>query len=194
MPTVTRLRQTRPGWVAVELDGELWRTLPHEAVVRAGLAVGAPLERPAAAVLARERRRLAAADIAGRALARRELTRSELEERLRRRGVGEAAAEEALDAAARAGAQSDTRAARRRAEAMAARGWGDEAIRADLAGRGVAPELADEALAALEPELERARAEAARLGQGLRAAQALARRGFSEENIVTAVADMPEWG
>ena len=194
MPTVTRLRHTRPGWVAIELDGVRWRTLPAEAVVRAGLSVGRPLERPAAAVLARERRRLAAEDIAGKALARREHTRAELEERLRRRGVGEAAAEQALDAAARTGAQSDTRAAHRRAEAMAGRGWGDEAIRADLAGRGVAAELADEAIAGLEPEVERARAQAARLGHGLRAAQALARRGFSEENIVTAVADMPEWG
>lgn len=193
MPTVTRLRHTRPGWVAVELDGARWRTLPAEAVVRAGLVVGRELDRRSAGVLARERRRLAALDVAGKALARRELTRAELAERLERRGVTETTAGETLDAVARAGAQNDGRAARQRAAAMAARGWGDEAIAADLAGRGVEAEVAAEALAGLAPELERARALAAKLGPGLRTAQALARKGFAEETIVSAIAGSSEW-
>lgn len=192
-PTVTRLRQERPGWVAVELDGVRWRTLPAEAVVRAGLGAGVELDRARAALLARERRRVVAMGVAGAALARRELTRAELAERLRRRSVAPRAAGAALDAAARAGAQDDRRAARVRAEALAGRGYGDEGIMADLNVRGVAPELAAEAVAALEPERERAARLIARLGPGVRTAQALARRGFAEDVVAAAVADQSDY-
>jgi regulatory protein len=178
--------------VAVELDGERWRTLPAEAVVAAGLVVGAPLGRSQAAALARERRRLAALAIAGRALARRDLSRHELEQRLERRGIAPASTERTLDALARVGAQSDERAARLRAETMAARDWGDEAILADLEQRGIGRGEAEVAIAGIEPEHERAARIVRRFGRTAKAAQTLARRGFPEEIVVSVVADMSQ--
>ena len=70
---------------------------------------------------------------------------------------------------------------------MAERGYGDEAIRWDLAGRGVGSEDLEAGLAALEPEQERALAVAARLGGGPKAARTLAAKGFSAESIEAAV-------
>lgn len=188
-PTVTRLRQQRPGWVAVDLDGTTWRTLPAEAVVAAGLAADTPLTRRQAATLARERRRILALTVAGRALARRELSRAELAGRLERNGVTARSGEAALDTLARVGAQSDDRAARARAENMAARGWGNEAILADLEQRGIARETAEAAVDALEAEADRAQRIVARHGRTVKAAQTLARRGFPEEIVVAVVAD-----
>ncbi|HVM69489.1 MAG TPA: hypothetical protein VM204_06605, partial [Gaiellaceae bacterium] len=65
---MTALRAVTAGRVAVDLDGEPWRTLPLEAVVRAGLAAGRPLERAQARTLARELRRLDALRVATGAL------------------------------------------------------------------------------------------------------------------------------
>ena len=70
MPVVTALRSAGPGKVAVELDGGCWRTLPLEAVVRAGLVAGGELDGGRARTLARARRRLAALEIAAAALRR----------------------------------------------------------------------------------------------------------------------------
>jgi SOS response regulatory protein OraA/RecX len=74
-----------------------------------------------------------------------------------------------------------------RATALAARGLGDEAIRNDLEGSGVGAETLAEALAGLEPERERAVALAARLGRTAKTAAQLARKGFSEDSIESAV-------
>lgn len=185
-PTVTRLRLVRPGWVAVELDDARWRTLPAEAVVRAGLAVGSELSRPQAAVLARERRRAVAVGAAGAALARRDLTRAELAGKLERKGVAPVERERTLETVARAGLQDDGRAAHARAARMAERGYGDDAIRADLEQRGVESELREQVVAALPAERERADGIVAKLGHGVRTAQTLARRGFAEEIVVAA--------
>ena len=193
-PTVTRLRHERPGWVAVELDGARWRTLPAEVVLRAGLAPGVELGRQRAVTIARERRRLEALGAAGKALARRELTRAELAERLQRRNVAPRARNAALDAVARAGLQDDGRVGRARAEQLAARGYGNLAIRADLEGRGLSPEDVVDSLAALEPEVLRAARFVERGGRGARTAQALARRGFDDDTIESLVADSAESG
>ena len=178
--------------MAVELDGSPWRTLPAEAVLRAGLAVGGKLDRTRAVTLARERRRLQALGAAGAALALRELTRSELDGRLERQGVAPADRAATLAIVAGAGLQDDARAARLRATGTATRCYGDAAIRADLDGRGVSAAVAADAIAALEPESERAERLVARYGLGVRAAQALARRGFAEEIVARAVADLPD--
>ena len=66
-PVVTGLRERKRGRVAVELDGRLWRVLPTDGVVRAGLAVGRPLDRPTARELAREVRRATLGARSGRA-------------------------------------------------------------------------------------------------------------------------------
>src|SRR5207244_920648 len=135
--TVTALRELRGGRVEVHLDGTPWRVLPVDAVARTGLGVGRHLDRPLARTLARELRRSAALTKAGRALRTRDLSRRELEERLERRGVAAGARAEALAALERGGLVDDGRFTRSRADALAGRGYGDAAIRADLERRGV---------------------------------------------------------
>ena len=66
-----------------------------------------------------------------------------------------------------AGYIDDERFARDRAAHLAARGYGDEWIRADLEAQGVPAEAVDRALDELEPERERMAREAARLGGGV---------------------------
>ena len=94
-----------------------------------------------------------------------------------------------VDALTRAGLVDDERFARGRAAALAARGWGDAAIRADLEARGVAGELVEDAVSALDPEPERAARVAERRGGGARTARYLAARGFDPDSFETLVAD-----
>jgi regulatory protein len=122
-----------------------------------------------------------------RALAHRDLSTQELAERLERRGVAASERREVIDRLARAGYVDDCRFALGRARVLAERGLGDAAIRADLEQRGIQARIADEAVAALDPEPVRARVEAKRLGGGVRAARALARKGFSSESVEDAL-------
>lgn len=172
MRTVTALRERPRGRVVVELDGAPWRTLPADAVVRSGLLVGTTLDRPTARTLARELRRAEALGVAVRALRHRDLSRRALEAR-----IESPARAEALEALERSGILDDRRAAAGRASALAGRGWGDEAIRYRLEGEGFAGEPLEAALAALEPEQERARALVAKG----RSERWLAGRGFAPE-------------
>jgi regulatory protein len=135
-----------------------------------------------------------ALDRATRALARRDHSAASLRAKLDRAGISERAQNEALHTLARAGYLDDERFARDRAGQLAARGYGDDWIRADLEGQGVVAEAAGAALEQLEPEAERARREHARLGGGLRAARALVRRGFAEESLEPLVAQDPGAG
>ena len=157
MPVVTALRERPRGRVEVELDGVPWRLVPADTIVRSGLFVGRALDREAARALGRELRRAEALGAAVRALRFRDLSRRRLEERLARRGTRAVARAEAIGALERAGLVDDGRVASARAEALAARGYGDAAIRFDLEQEGLAGESVAEALAALEPERERAR-------------------------------------
>jgi SOS response regulatory protein OraA/RecX len=182
MAVVTALR-ARGSRVAVELDGSPWRTLPLEAVVRAGLAEGCELHRERARMLARERRRLRALDLAARALRSRDRSERELLEGLAARGVPPAERGETLATLQRAGLVDDARFAASRAAALAERAYGDAAIRHDLEQRGLATAVVAEALASLAPEPERAATLAGRFGGGLRGARALARRGFGDEAL-----------
>jgi SOS response regulatory protein OraA/RecX len=182
-PTVTALRERKRGRVAVELDGLPWRVLPADAVVRAGLGVGRELDRRTARALAREVRRAKALVAATRSLAASDRSRRALEERLKRAGHSAAAREDALAALDRAGLVDDGRLAQSRAELLARRGYGDSAIRADLRRRLIPPDAAADAVARLDPELERAR----RLFDGEsvtpRFLRRLATRGFSRETL-----------
>ena len=126
-------------------------------------------------------------EAAVRALAHRDLSQHELAERLARRGVPESDRRQAIERLTRAGYVDDDRFALGRAQGLAERGRSDAAIRADLEERGVEPELVEQALGSLAPEAERARVQAARLGGGLRAARALARKGFAAESVESAV-------
>jgi SOS response regulatory protein OraA/RecX len=172
MRTVTALRERPRGRVDVELDGAPWRTLPADAVVRSGLLVGRGVDRETARTLARELRRAQALGSAVRALRHRDLSRRALEAR-----IDSPARAEALDALERGGILDDGRASATRAQALAGRGWGDEAIRFRLEQEGFSGEPLEAALGALEPEHERARALAARG----RSERWLAGRGFAAE-------------
>jgi SOS response regulatory protein OraA/RecX len=182
-PTVTGLRERKRGRVAVELDGAPWRVLPTDAVVRAGLGVGRPLDRPMARDLARELRRARALAQATRLLAASGRSRRELEQRLARARHSDSARAEAVGALERAGVLDDARLAEGRAELLARRGYGDAAIRADLSRRLIPAEEAACAVAALEPELARIR----RLLEGRAVTPAvlrrLAGRGFSRDTL-----------
>ena len=192
MPSVTGLRERPRGRVSVEVDGAPWRTLPADAVVRAELLVGTVLDRPRLRLLRRELKRSEALGTAVRALRRRDYSARGLDDRLERAGVNATEREAALGMLARAGLVDDARFARSRAAALEERGYGDEAIRWDLGLQGVEEDAADRALAALTPEQERAAAIAERRGRSLATAAFLARRGFGEDSVETALGGSPE--
>jgi SOS response regulatory protein OraA/RecX len=187
MPVVTALRAQPRGRVAVDLDETPWRTLPADAVVRAGLRVGCELDRPTARRLRRELRHAEALGVAVGSLRARDLSARALEERLQRRKVAPDARKEALEALQRAGIVDDGRFALSRASALAGRGYGDGAIAADLDRRGVEPQTSADALAALPPEPDRAREVVAKRGRGVKTARYLASKGFGAEAIEAAL-------
>jgi regulatory protein len=187
MPVVTGLRELRGEKVAVELDGARWRTLPIDVVARVRLDVGQELERPRLRELARELRRARAVDTALRAVSHREQPSAELDRRLQRRGFSPGLREETLHRLERVGLVDDERYAVRRAESLADRGHGDEAIRWRLGRDGVADDVAARAISALPPESERARRVVAARGGGVRTARELARRGFGEAAVEEAL-------
>jgi SOS response regulatory protein OraA/RecX len=180
---VTALRERPRDRVEVELDGAPWRLVPAAAVVGAGLVVGRALDREAARTLGRELRRLEALGVAVRALRHRDLSRRRLEERLTRRGLRPEAQEDALAALERAGLVDDGRVASARAESLAARGYGDAAVRFALEGEGLAAEHVATAVAGLEPEGSRAQAFLGRRGGGPAAVRWLASRGFDASTL-----------
>jgi SOS response regulatory protein OraA/RecX len=182
-PTVTGLRERKRGRVAVELDGKTWRVLPADAVVRTALTVGSKLDRPKARELARELRRAKALAAAKRSLAASGRSERALEQRLALAGHSAAAREDAIASLAGAGIVDDARLAENRAELLARRGYGDSGIRADLRRRLISSDIVADAVAALEPELERAQRLLA--GQSLTPAllRRLSGRGFSRDTL-----------
>jgi SOS response regulatory protein OraA/RecX len=192
MPRVTGLREQPGGRVAVAVDGVPWRLLPADAVVRAGLLVGTELDRPRLRALRRELKRSEALGIAVRALRRRDYSTGALEARLERAGVDEPERRDALGTLERAGLVDDDRFAIDRAAALSRRGYGDEAIRWDLERQGLSPEVVEMALAALEPERNRAAAIVERRGRGPAVAAYLSRRGFGEDAVEYALAKRAE--
>jgi regulatory protein len=183
VPRLTALRRARPGFVALELDGRPWRTVPDDVVARAGLAAGEELDRPALRLLRAELVRARGLRVASRALARRDLSAAELDARLERARVAPSVAAEVAGTLERAGLVDDERFAANRAESLAARGWGDAAIAARLEAVGVDEAVARVAVAALEPEAARARVLVERESDPVRQARLLARRGFGEETL-----------
>jgi SOS response regulatory protein OraA/RecX len=185
---VTALRAAPRGRVKVELDGAPWRTIPVEALLAAGLHVGLELDRHRLRLLRRELRSRDAQAKAARLLARRDLSERGLREELERRKVPPSARREIVSRLVEAGVVDDARLAHRRAELLAARGSGDALIRADLEARGVEAELVDAAVEALPPESTRAGKVVATRGASPQTARFLARRGFGEDAVETALA------
>jgi len=129
-----------------------------------------------------------AVETALRALRFRDRSAAELAARLEQRGVGEAEREQALDTLERIGYVDDQRFARTRAKQLADRGFGDALIRDDLERRGLAADVVEPALGALDPERERAAPIAERRGRSAKTARYLASRGFGEEALEELVA------
>jgi regulatory protein len=187
---VTALTPSGPRGVAVEVDGRPWRVVPREAAAAAGLGAGVELERAVLRTLRRELRRAEALGVAVGALRHRDHTRASLEHRLAARGVAPAARAEALEVLDRAGVVDDERLAHDRAALLAGRGAGDLLIADDLARRGVPERLVDAAVAALEPEEERARRVVERLGLTPKTLRRLASKGFRAETLEPFVAEL----
>ena len=188
-PTVTAVRAAGRR-VAVELDGRPWRTVPLEAAVAARLSPGVGLDRERARDLARALRRHRAEGVVLRAVARREHTRATLAKRLARAGVEASGRSEALERAERAGLVDDGRYAAARARELADRGGGDELVIDDLVRHGVDEALAREAVAALEPERDRAARIVVARGLSPRTARFLAAKGFAAEVVEDVVAEL----
>ena len=129
-------------------------------------------------------------ELAATSLARGDRTRRELDERLERAGIDAEERETALETLERVGYVDDARVAVLRAEALAARGQGDEAIRFDLERRGLAAEHVEAALAALQPEAERARELAEQLGPTPKTLSQLRRKGFAADSLESAFGDV----
>jgi regulatory protein len=124
-----------------------------------------------------------ALDRAVRALARRDHSIHSLRAKLEGAGFSEQIREDVVATLTRSGYVDDARFAQARAAHLAVRGYGDEWIRGDLDAQGVPREAADEALAALAPERDRALEHAASVVNPDRALQTLTRRGFSDESL-----------
>ncbi|MGN6799280.1 MAG: regulatory protein RecX [Gaiellaceae bacterium] len=128
-------------------------------------------------------------DLAAKALRHRDRSRRQIDERLARAGVEDERRADALDALERIGYVDDSRFAAQRAESLAERGYGDEAIAALLAGEGVTPETVAGAIDGLRPEAERAAAIVARLGASPQTAARLARKGFGDDAVEAAAGE-----
>lgn len=180
---MTALRERACARVEVELDGAPWRTVPADAVVRSGLVVGRPLDRETARTLGRELRRAHALAVAARTLRYRDMSRQRLEARLAARGAAAGARAEALETLERAGLVDDERVAVARAHGLAAKGYGDTAIRLTLEGEGFDADAVEAGLAALEPEPERARGLVERRGAEPKTLRWLGARGFDASTL-----------
>lgn len=128
-----------------------------------------------------------AVDAALRALRHRDLSEAELERRLAERDLDEDERAHALATLRRTGLVDDRRFAGARAAALAGRGAGDALVRFELERAGVDGALAEEAIAGLEPERERARRVVERRGPGSRTARYLRGKGFGEESVAAAL-------
>jgi regulatory protein len=117
------------------------------------------------------------------ALARRDLTEVELDQRLARAGFTHDERADALARARTAGYIDDVRVALERANRLAGRGVSNALIRLELGRRGIADEELDAVIARLGDERDRAERLVEKSGDGARAARMLARKGFPPEIV-----------
>ena len=191
-PTLTAVRRSRPGGVALEVDGRPWRIVPDDVVARCGLAAGLELHRPLLRMLRRELRRAEAFDTAVRTVSRRDISTRRLRERMDARGVKAPEAEAVVEALSSAGIVDDARLARTRARTLAERGWGDAAVAARLEQEGLPLDVVGAVLAELPPEVERAAGLVAATADSRAAWRLLMRRGFATEAIEDVLGSLDE--
>jgi regulatory protein len=137
-------------------------------------------------VPARQSRREQALDLALRALSARDQSSARIEERLARRDIPRHVRRDVITTLERSGLVDDSRFACARATALAARGYGDAAIRHDLTRQGIAAEPLRQALESLEPESDRALALAEKRGRSAKTARFLASHGFAPDALEAA--------
>jgi SOS response regulatory protein OraA/RecX len=123
-----------------------------------------------------------------RALRHRDRAMLEIEEHLRARGFSDDDRAQAIETLRRTGLVNDERFAQARASSLAGRGAGNVLIRARLAEAGVAHELVEQALGAVEPELTRARRIVVDRGASPKTARYLYGKGFSEDVVRAVIA------
>ena len=124
-----------------------------------------------------------------RALRYRDRTGLEIEEHLRARGFSDEDRSQAVETLRRTGVVDDERFARARASTLAERRAGNALIRAKLAEAGLAREIVDDALDAVEPEPTRARRIVASRGASPKTARYLYGKGFSEGVVRSVIAE-----
>ena len=178
--------------------GELLRVSENDAL-RFGLKAGLELDAETLDALRGAGRRSGIRAKAAEIIGRRPLSRSELLRRLREKGASEEEAEDAADWLAAYGVLDDADYAARLAEHYRNRGYGAARIRAELRKRGVPQELWDAAEQETESDTLAAFLQSkCRTGlptdekERRRLVQSLRRRGFSWEEIRTALGDMEE--
>ncbi len=124
-----------------------------------------------------------------RALHHRDRTASEIDEHLRGHGFSDGDREAALGTLRRTGLVDDERFAQARAASLAERGAGDALIRVRLAEAGVAEELIEDAIEALDDGAARARRLVERRGASPKTARYLHRQGFPDDVIRAVIAE-----
>ena len=128
-------------------------------------------------------------DCALRALRHRDRTEREVEEHLRVHGFSNDDGARALATLRRTGLVDDARFAHARASSLASRSAGNALVRARLCEAGIATELADDAIDALETEAIRASRVVTRRGASPKTARYLYGKGFSEDAVSAAIAE-----
>ena len=132
-------------------------------------------------------RRTTALEAAVAALARRDRSAAGLAVYLEQHGIDSVEAANAVERLELAGYVDDDRFALGRAEGLAARGYGDGAIRRELEAHGLDAGRIAAAIDALDGEPERARALLERFGPSPRLARRLTAKGFAPESIELAL-------
>ena len=130
-----------------------------------------------------------ALEAATKALAQRDRSAADLTAFLERRGTAADEAATAVERLRQAGYVNDARYAATRAEVLADRGYGDEAVRFELEQDGLAAEEIEAALATLAPERERALELLHRAKSPLAAFRRLAAKGFDADSLEAALAE-----
>jgi regulatory protein len=131
-------------------------------------------------------------EAAAKALARRDRSAADLTAYLERHGTAPDDAGHAVARLEEAGYVDDARYAARRAEILAGRGYGDDAVRFELERYGVGADEIEAAVASLAPERERALTFLRGAKTPLAAVRRLAGKGFSADALESALAAVPD--
>ena len=194
MKQISAIRQSSPGRFLVSFtDGEELRST-LAAVTDARLYVGMELDEEAFEELKKSSSKALGRDKALEMLSRRPYSRRELKDKLLRKGLDEAQAEDCVDWLCEHGFLDDAEYAGAVARHYAAKGYGAGRVRSELQRRGVERELWGESLAEMGDGTEQLDAYLARRlkdpsdrDEVRKIGAALFRRGYSWEEIRAAL-------